>query len=132
MIFLLLTLGMEKGGADPAFPLLSPANPLSKLPSLLSSVNIIFFPCQIFGEYSASWVAVKSRIPLTFLESRTVFCSIPGSREYTLPVKSTQQCQTITRAHLSLTSKLSCKIRAFSSAASLNFVFDSMGTFSVR
>ena len=132
--------GSGKGSADPAFLLLSPANTRPELPSLLSSVIIVFFAThasrdkfwRIFrfpGSSQIPYPVNVSRIPHCIF---TVFCSIPGSREYTPPVKSTQQCQTIARAHLSLTSKLSCKIRAFSSATSLNFVFDSIGTFSVR
>ena len=54
--------------------------------SVIATPNIVFFPnppsrAQILP-HRASWVTVKSRIPLTFPESRTVFWSNPGSRKY--------------------------------------------------
>ena len=55
-------------------------NPASLTP-IIALPNIALFSNPVFLANPVSWVAVKSRIPLTFPESRTVLWSNPGSQD---------------------------------------------------
>ena len=78
-----------KGESDPAFQLFFFSRESTLFPERWSSAisTVVFFSnsslihAQIFSN-PAPQVAVKSHIPLTFSESRTVFWSNRGTREY--------------------------------------------------
>ena len=76
-------LGSRKRGPDPAFPLCFHKNPASRT-SVIAIPNFVFFPnppSRVHLGASPFPGAVKSLIPLTFPESRTVFWSNPGVQE---------------------------------------------------
>ena len=55
-------------------------NPASRN-SVIALPSIALFPNLVVLANLVSWAAVKSRIPLTFPESRTVLWSNPGSQD---------------------------------------------------